>query len=208
MKKNYLTLFEKVLKVNAFSLITMLCVLVSGGASAQKSKPALGVSLTSSLTGIGFGTQYSPGLFLVSGKKRIEAGPVFQKRDMNFTGFRANFSYTVYDGATALYPGNEKLELFFYNEAIWHNSAKLGKSQMQLEKQVSRNELKVDLAALSYKAVEAYAGFGLRIKLTNQLKWGNAIGVGGWHTISGEKDLEREYNSMSLVFRTNLTWQF
>ncbi|MDP2385428.1 MAG: hypothetical protein Q8M29_03580 [Bacteroidota bacterium] len=195
--------------ISSLNKIILSVVIASTSMYAQENKARLGMSATSSVTGSGFGTIYSPGIFLTTGKSLFEAGLSVQKRKLNVSGARINYEYTVFDGATSPCSeySNERLELYFFANATYHNSAYLSKAQLRLEKQVNK-ESSMKFNELKYNAAEMYGGFGLRIKVLNKLKWVNSMGVGGWKTFKGETNLERACTDMGLLFSTKIMYTF
>ncbi len=196
--------FKKVIYILFFCLLFLLTKNESCNAQGLK----FGISAMSSISGNGFGSEYSPGVFFIKGRKRLETGVMIQKRGLNVSGYRVNYAYTVFDGAILKDEGNHNLELFFFLDGIYHNNAKLGISQLRLENQVKKRGSTIKFDELRYKSAEGYTGFGLRIKITDHLKWANAIGIGGWGTLYGEKKLDREYQGFGIMLKTNLTFQF
>lgn len=209
----HFTLFQinknSVSTIFLFKIIIVL-LLISNIGFSQGARIHFGISAASSITGSGFGIQYSPGVFCKFGNKNIEIGAIIQKRNFNASGVRVNYEYTVFDGENLQYgeEGNRNLELFFFSTIIYEHAAKLSSAQIRLERKVSRAESAKEYDKFEFNAIEAYEGFGLRIKLSNRLKWVNSIGVGGWKTFFGERSLDREYNSVGLFLRTSLSYQF
>lgn len=183
-------------------------LLLSKTALAQSTKDkALGFSASSIVSSSGFGTLYSPGVFYSSGKHFIEVAPSFQKREFHLSGVRLRYEYTVFDGSKIVKNeyGNENLELFFFGGVRYHHSAILSKAQIRREELVARGkETNIVFEELKYRAVESYVGFGLRRKLSKKIKWSNSIGFGAWHTIKGEKNVDRECTGPGISLKTSL----
>ena len=197
-----LSLIKTTVKLFVFTLLLSKTVLAQSG-----KEQVFGFSASSTINSSGFGTTYSPGVFYSSGKHLFEVAPVFQKRDFNLSGVRLNFEYTVFDGAKAVQNeyGNENLELFFFTGTNYHHSAILSKAQIRREELVARGkETTIVFEELKYQAVESYAGFGLRRKLSKKIKWSNSIGFGAWYTIKGEKNIDREYSGPGISLKTSL----
>lgn len=191
----------------ATKLIVCTLLLSKAGLAQLDKEHAFGISASSMVTCSGFGTIYSPGVFYSSGKHLVEAAPLFQKRDAHLSGARLNYEYTVFDGARVANNeyGNENLELFFFGGVNYHCSAILSKAQIRREEMVARHkESAIVFENLKYKALESYAGFGLKRKLSKKIKWSNLIGFGGWQTLKGEKNIDREYAGPGIILKTSL----
>jgi len=207
-------------KYFGFFLFFSLFLLVSINAKSQDGThncfKNFGIGTTSTITSSGHGTFYSLRVQYTSKRTTLSFGPVVQKRNMNLSGFQAGFEYTLFADGITEDMGNDfenysnlerKVELFAFASSIYNNSAYLSKSEIRMECSNSEEKTK-SFEDLKLKTFENYTGVGLRIKFTDQLKWTNSIGVGGYVTLSSTNEMTRERQAIGLLLRTGLTYQF
>lgn len=189
--------------------IVALSLLVSTNAVSQTKKTHFGVSASSSLSGAGFGTMYTPGVYYKTDKTKIELGLNIQKRKFNMSGMQVNFEYILFDDQKGCYNDGlmGDLELFSFATVRYNSSAYLSKGQIGREKKINPDNNR-SFDNLKFSAIEGYVGLGLKIRVVDNLKWSNSIGFGGWKTLSGDKSLYREYNSVSIALNTGLSFDF
>lgn len=209
MKNQYLKFAQKAQQSFKGVCIVALSLCLSSSLLSQSETAKFGVSATSSISGAGFGTMYTPGVFLQKNNCKIELGMNIQKRKFNISGMQANFEYTLFDDSKGCYEGDlaGDLELFVFSAIKYSSNAFLSTSQIKREKMINKDS-NVPYENLKYMAVEAYVGVGLKVKLTSKLKFNNSIGFGGWKTIRGENRIYRDYNGMSISLTTGLSYNF
>ena len=176
----------------------------------SQSEPAkFGVSANSSISGAGFGTMYTPGLFYQKNDCKIELGMNVQKRKLNVSGMQVNFEYTLFDDSKGCYEESlaGDIELFVFSTIKYNSNAYLSTSVIKKEKMINKDD-KIPYENLKYTAIEGYVGVGLKIKLTENLKYNNSIGFGGWTTLKGENGLYRDYDGISICLTTGLSYDF
>lgn len=188
-------------------LALLLCLnnsLLSQGESAK-----FGISATSSISSDGFGTMYTPGVFYQKNNCKIELGMNVQKRKLNISGMQVNFEYTLFDDSKGCYEGSlaGDMELFAFSTIKYSSRAYLSTSQIKIEKMIGKDS-NILYEDLKYTAVEGYVGLGLKVKLSNKLKFNNSIGLGGWKTLEGENCLYRNYDGVSISLTTGLSYDF
>lgn len=177
------TIYLKGLKTALIILfVTVLFIFVTIMSSAASNPISL--RLTNKISGGGLGSSYSPELVFNFNRSSISLGANIQKRKTNLSGINAEYQY--YTGKQS-----EKVNVFFYGDAQYHHSAILGKSSCNLEERVS-DDLFNNHAAMNFRVVEAYGGFGLRINHNSLFSSQFSIGTGMYHT------LDRNYNDLKL----------
>ena len=209
MKNQNLKIGQNIkLSVKCISILA-LSILISTKMFSQNKKSGFGISTSSSISGAGFGTMYTPGIYYQFNKTKIELGLNIQKRKLNTSGAQINFEYLLFNDEKGCYNdglmGN--IELYSFATIRYNSSAYLSKGQVGREKKINPdNNVRYDNLKLS--AIEGYAGFGVKIKLVDNLKWNNSIGFGGWQTLSGGNNLYREQSSVSLTLGSSLSYDF
>ncbi len=133
----------------------------------------------------GYGTLYNPMLCYAKGRSSYAIGPTIQKQKMNFCGMQFNYDYTIAGENTpcAADMFNPRLELFCFVTTAYNKNALLSKYTIKQEREDTYND-KQNLSKLRFQSVEAYGGFGLKIKLTEKIKWTNCIGAGGYASLN------------------------
>lgn len=196
------------LSVKCISIVA-LAILLSTNVFSQNKKSGFGISASTSISGAGFGTLYTPGVYYSKNKTKIELGLNIQKRKLNTSGAQINVEYLLFSDEKGCY--NDGLmgdvELFSFATIRYNSSAYLSKGQIGREKKINPDN-NMSYGNLKLSAIEGYAGFGLKVRIIDNLKWNNSIGFGGWQTLSGEKTLYREYSSVSLTLGSSLSYDF
>ena len=209
MKRQNLKFAEKAQQTFKGVCILVLSLCLNNSSLSQSEPAKVGISVTSSISGAGFGTMYTPGVFYQKNNCKIELGMNVQKRKLNISGIQSNFEYTLFDDSKDCYGRslNGGLELFVFLTNKYSSGAYLSTSQIKRERMIGKDG-NIPYENLKYTAIEGYVGVGLKIKLSNKLKFNNAIGFGGWKTLKGENGLYRDYNGVSISLTTGLSYDF
>ena len=209
MKNKNLKFAEKAQQSFKGICILALSLCLNNSLLSQDKHEKFGISATSSISSDGFGTMYTPGVFYQKNNCKIELGMNIQKRKLNISGMQANFEYTLFDDSKGCYEKNlaGDLELFVFSTIKYSSSAYLSTSQIKIEKMIGKDN-NISYENLKYTAVEGSVGVGLKIKLSNKLKFNNSIGLAGWKTLEGENGLYRDYNGVSISLTTGLSYDF
>jgi hypothetical protein len=188
-------------------LSTAISLSINNKAISQNKNSKFGVSISNSLSGDGFGAIYSPSSYFKNKNYQIGFGLNIQKHNLHVSGAQINFDYALYNESKGSLSGNSAgdLELFSFSIIRYNSNAFLSAAQISRERKINP-ESNLPLDKLKFSAVEAYAGFGLKLSLAKRIKWGNSIGIGGWKTLTGKNSLYRDYNSLSLILNTSLSF--
>jgi len=202
--KNYIvTLLNRIgAKRNRILILVLVILLVQKGIG-QSSAIKYGVSISRSSSGNSFGPFYNPGAIVKVRNNQFELAANIQQRNTRFSGAQFTHEYIYFGGDEAV---EEKTQLFvFYNMKLITN-ASLNRRNAYIERRNSP-ESKVNFDNLRFTTMEAYIGFGLKLKLTEHLKLASLIGIGAWSTLSGESNLLcRDYKSMSLTLKIGVSY--
>jgi hypothetical protein len=202
MKKTLTTLKTS----HCFLLFVLL--LGSAGINARDNyNRCFGIRGTASISANRFGTIYCPSLFYKSGNSSIAIGAAIQEHRLSASGLQFNYEYTLLDPSRNADCYIDWLELYTFASVTYYNHASLGKT-VCAEEHLSNRELAVDPAALRLKALDTYAGFGLRIALGKNLKWFNAVAIGGYSVFNSPGGLYYNNRALGLLVRTGVSWQF
>lgn len=177
---------------------TMLCVVCfNGNAQTQ-----FGIEATSSVTGSGQGAQHSPRVFYKYQKSAVAIGPIIQKQGLNFSGLQIEYQYNLYGDDHDIITDN--LELFCFINSIYNNTV-LSKNEIKREGILSSDKSN-SFINFKYKTVENYIGLGLRLKITNDLLWLNAIGFGAYYSFENNHNVYHNQKGVALLLRTGLVY--
>ena len=191
-----------------FKAITFILVLIlqSNFSNAQISKKCFGLILNTTTTGNGHGLIFSPGIIFNSNKSQLALEFNFQKRNGNFSGTQLTYEYAIYNGSNPrnLYCDKDIFDVFLYLNARYNSNLVLGDNQIRIEKKADP-ESSTDFSNLKFSTAEMYLGFGVRTKIAKHIKWVNSIGIGGYETLSGAKDIYREGSTICLTLKTGLS---
>lgn len=195
-------------KTLAFLGIIIFCM--SGYNAISRTIPPgyFGVRGSAAISASRFGTMYSPALTYRSGRSTLSVGATLQKKDkFSLSGFQLTYEFTLLDPLLQRDCNLEWLEVYSFMHLGYHDRVYLGK-QVCDEERFCNKELKTDPAQLKLKAIEGYAGFGCRIKLYKNLKWFNAIGLGGYNVLNSTEGLFYNKSAVGLMVKTGLSYQF
>jgi hypothetical protein len=184
-------------------IILLFFVLAAGICTGQTKKTGLTLTASTSLSGNGFGAIYNPGISLISGNSRFGIAAAIQSHTMNFSGAQMNYEYELTEGCDE----DQRIHLFVFANATYFSNASLSKRWIAMERKVAP-ENTLALESLKFNSVEGYAGFGAKCRLSNHLDLFGSVGAGGWYTISGNRQLFREYCSPSIQLKAGISWSF
>lgn len=209
MKTQTLKIGQKAQQTVKGVCIVALSLCLNNNLLSQNQSPKFGVEATSSISGAGLGTIYAPGLYYKANDCKIELCLNIQNRKFNISGIQVNFEYTLFDDSKGCYNASlaGDLELFVFSTIKYNANAFLSNSQIKREQKVSPDK-NLPLENLKFSVVEGYVGTGLKVKLSERVKWSNSIGFGGWKTLKGEQNLYRDYNGVSIGLNTSLSMDF
>lgn len=173
---------------------------VSGQQLTERAGVQAGFAVTACVAANGYGTQYVPAFSLRSNRQTWFFGPVVQKQRLNLSGFQLNFDYRL-AGGDPNENCSERTMLFCFATVAGHSNARMGKQTMGIERLANRG-YEGDLSALRFRSVEGYTGFGVKIKLNDQLQWTTALGVGGYTSFHFPEHLYYSAHNMTLLIRT------
>ncbi len=181
-------------------VLTMVCVIYLNGMSQNQ----FGIEAVSTITGSGHGTQYSPRIFYKHQKSTISIGSIIQKQKMHLSGWQAEYQYHLSGNNKG--EASERYELFCFINSIYNNGY-LSSNEIKKEEMLSSDKSN-SYINFKYKTVENYIGFGLKLKLINNLWWSNAVGFGGYYSFENNNNMYHEQQSVSLLLRTGLSFHF
>ncbi|MCW3084709.1 MAG: hypothetical protein JWP12_2075 [Bacteroidetes bacterium] len=190
-------------------IVIINLLLASGSLFAQnrvKSHGSLGLRVSSTISANRFGAIYAPSVFYKSKRNLFAAGIMVQKQDPHFCGFQGNYEYTILDGNS----GDcylRWLELFAFATAGYYNQAQLGHTVCE-EERTENPDFKENLDDKKFKALEAYAGFGLRVTFLKNFKWFSCIGIGGYDVLNAPQGMYYNTHAVGMLMRTGISYQF
>lgn len=161
-----------------------------------------GFAVTACVAANGYGTQYVPAFTVRSNRQTWFFGPVVQKQRLNLSGFQLNFDYRL-AGGDPNENCSERTILFCFATVAGHSNARMGKQTMGIERLANRG-YEGDLHALRFQSVEGYTGFGVKLKLNDQLQWTTALGFGGYTSFNFPGNLYYSPHNMTLLIKTGL----
>lgn len=200
--------FSNSLKKVLLSLIVLSLLIASNYTFAQNTlKGSFGIRGTASISANRFGTLYCPSLYYRSERNLLSFGVIFQERNSYATGLQLNYEYTLVDPSKDLDCNLEWLELYAFLNFNYHYNAFLGKSVCD-EERYSNKELTIDPAKIKLEAIDNYVGFGLRIMLTQNIKWFNGVGIGAFNVFNVPDELFYNNRGLGLLLRSGISYQF
>ena len=199
------------LKIAAKSIVVMLLGFIlstqySFGqqlASAQNGN--FGLAVSGMFNADGYGIQYLPSVYYQKNRGTYFIAPIVQKQKANVSGVQLNYEYTFVAAGEA--DGAKGLELFGFATGLFQSNALLGKQAVYNE-HMKYPESTEDVSKLRIKSIEAYAGFGLRIKLFKNIKWVNSIGGGGYASFNVPANMYYANHNFGLMLKTGISIGF
>ncbi|HXU25748.1 MAG TPA: hypothetical protein VN698_00845 [Bacteroidia bacterium] len=186
-------------------LILLSFVLMAQFAFCQQTtslqKGNLGLSASSMFNADGYGVQYLPSVYYKKSRSLYSVAPIIQKQKANVSGVQLNYEYTIVAPGEADAKG---LELFCFATGLYQHNALLGGMALHNES-VANPEFSENVSQIHFKSVEAYAGFGLRIKLFKSVKWVNSIGAGGYASFNFPQHLYYAGHNVGLFLKTGIS---
>jgi hypothetical protein len=96
--------------------------------------------------------------------------------------------------------------LYAFVSGIYRPSAGLCKTAQILEA-TSESRSAEDIQNLRLQTYEGYAGFGLKVKVVNNLYWTNGIAFGGYYAANCPTDLYHQRSALGLIVKTGLFYR-
>jgi hypothetical protein len=218
MKTTITKLISKnILSKTQSSFIGLIILILLFGAnslfSQNKTKQVykLGLGVSSSVSGNAHGTIYDVSSHLYNGKNLLGVSACIQKRKENLCGFKINYMHFI-TGKEVLVNGNfeakngyTKTQLFFYSSVQFIKNGYLSFGAVKREELLNKNsEVASDFSNYKLSTAEACVGFGINIKITEQLVWSNYIGFGAYYHLNYTKPMYTEKAAPMLVLGTAL----
>lgn len=194
-------------------LIILILILGSNTLFSQNNKLGykLGLGISSNLSGNAHGTIYTISSHLYNGKNLFGVGACVQKRKENLCGVKINYMHFI-TGKEVLV--NEKFEpkdgygrtqLFFYSSVQYIQNGYLSFGAVKREELLNiKSEVPANFSNYTLSTAEACAGFGINIKISEQLVWSNYIGFGAYYHLNYSKPMYTEKAAPMLVLGTAL----
>jgi hypothetical protein len=213
-------IFDNTIRIKAAKAILLLLVCLQPFmAKAQLGydvyKHNLGITVTTSLTGSGFGSMQSPMVHYGYKNQLFLAGALVQKGE--WKGIKASYQYTLYGqeqrsfvshrGCNTFF--NPNLDFFAFASVRYENNVTLSKTWMTIEG-TDNAENQPDLKSIRFNAYEVNTGFGMRARLFEGFKIFGNVGVGYYcsKVTSGydEKKLYHNKNSCMVTLSAGITY--
>jgi hypothetical protein len=152
---------------------------------------------------------------LYNGKSLLSLGACIQKRSNSLCGARLSYSYMVMGEDDFLNNGSsfkesEKLQLYFFTYLQYIDKTPLSFGSLKREQLLSqRSEYNnVDFNKVKLSTVEAGIGFGLNIKLSQQLVLGSYIGLSTYYHSNYMVGMYADKMAPVLTLGTSLGFNF
>jgi len=199
-------------KAKAFMGILMLSLLtvIAPAQNTRKFYENFGVRASTTVSANRFGAIYSGSVSYKFNTHTFSVGATAQNKKFKPSGLQFNYEYTLMDGSKHYGSKIDRLQLYAFGMTTYHNNVFLGKSACEEEQSTVADDDRrpVDMSCVKLKAVDAYAGFGLRIAFLQNFKWYNSIGIGGYNVLNAPSGLYYNSRSMGLMVRTGISYQF
>lgn len=192
------------------ALLSLMIIFTLPTFAQQRS---VGISLNANYSGSGLGSFYIPSVYFQKNRSIISAGPVLNQNNPQSVGVQTCFDYSLKEqnklnlkNIYAYEEYNSRAELFLFATAMYRPACTLDQSSISLEgkPEDKRSEqiYSKDLEKSKFNTVEAYMGFGLKIRLCDRIKWANRIGAGGYYSPDCPDGLFHTKAAVSLLVRT------
>jgi hypothetical protein len=171
----------------------------------------LGLGAASGVSGNAHGIIYDVSTHLYNGKNLFGIGACIQKRKESLCGFKINYMHFI-TGKEKLVNGNfeskngySRSQLFFYSSMQFIKNGYLSFGAVKREEVLyPKSEIPSDFSNFKLSTAEACVGFGINIKITEQLVWSNYIGFGAYYHLNYTKPMYTEKAAPMLVLGTAL----
>jgi len=190
-----------------FILIVSLVFSLKYGICQQNTpvkKGNFGLAVSSIIDADGYGTQLLPSLYYKRNRNTYFIAPIVQKQKSNVSGLQFNYEYTLVSESEGY---SKRLELFCFATGLYQNNALMGKRALLVES-MANPEFSENICQIHFKSVEAYAGFGLRIKLFKTAKWVNSLGAGGYTSFNFPCHLYYANHNFGMILKTGFAIDF
>lgn len=207
--KNYSNFNTATMNVlmKAIIVVTLLLLTVTG-VFAQSNKNTLGIRSYLTVTGSGHGASITPALFYRHNRAIVSVGPIVSMKCNKVNGVQASYEYMLVGASKNMSECyfNEKFELFAFSAVQYRPSDCLSKGAIEMEQ---TSEMKSNpYEHMKVSTAEAYAGFGLKVKIIKGLQWSNSIGMGGYYSPNSPSEIYRQRSNACLILRTGLYYSF
>jgi hypothetical protein len=215
-----------------FVFVIIISIIIAGASTAKAQNDSLlknnvGIALNSTVTGSGHGTHYTALLTYRFQRVSVAAGLGIQKRKLNPCSAQLSYEYTLFSSEYAT-PHSEEydengnpviaedvyahrncnLEVYLFATTSYSQGAYLSQAALADEVYFNRTGAEVDNSKLKLNTAEVYSGFGIRYKITNELKAYAAIGFGAYYSPGQASGLYRPQQDFSLMMRSGISYQF
>jgi hypothetical protein len=186
-----------------YKIMIVSIILVTSSLNSLAQKTIKAIEVSSDVTGSGLGGNIFAGMSLTHGNSSWGFGANFQRQKFNFSGMQLNYRHTAWCNE------NKNVELFFYGNLLIHTSAFLSQKSVKME-EAYRPEEECNYNKLSFKVIEAYAGFGTKFNHTKRLSTVCNLGFGGFETLNKNYNIKmhREKSGLGLQLRFALLFNF
>lgn len=200
----------------AFVVISNLLISNSGFAQGKIIDGyKMGFGIASDFSDNAHGTIYTVSSHLYNGKQLFGIGPCVQKRKGNLCGLKINYTRFVIgqevmvDNDFEAEDGYSRVQLFFFSSVRCIVNGRLSFEAIKSEESYGKNDQNIiDFSNKKLSTLDACLGFGLNIKITNQLVWYNSVGFGAYYHLNYKKVMYTEKIAPMLVVGTALRWNY
>lgn len=177
----------------------------------------LGGGLDVSSTGNAHGTFYIPSVSLNKNRSTFFVGALLQKRTLNFSGARVNYSWDLTGeklferegGETDENPSNEKplrqlihLNIFAFGQYI-HNT-NLSYSSISIEQRASLLRNEISWADTKLTTAEIGVGFELEVRITERIRWKTYVSSAFYYHINYINGMYHDRMAPTLLLGTGI----
>ncbi len=179
---------------------------------SSKSPYLLGMSVGSHISGNSHGTIFEVGANLYNGKNIFSLGACIQKRSMELSGGRFNYT-RILTGQEDLSTSEpdfvmdpSRLQLFFYTRVEYLNNAQLSYNAVKKEETLVKNheENGFNVSNVRLSTIDASAGIGLNVKISKKLVLANYVGFGTFYHLNYKPGMYCDKVAPVLVLGTAL----
>jgi hypothetical protein len=173
-----------------------------------------GAGIGTHISGNAHGNIYDVYGSLYNGKNLISFGPCIQNNSNPLSGARISFSHML-TGQDDLSKNSitnfedDKLQLFVFSFCQYLHNAHLSSGAIKQEQLMSRgNEHQLDYNSIKLSTIELGVGFGLNLKLSKKMVWGNYIGISTIYHTNYINGLHTDKIAPVLVVGTSFGFNF
>jgi len=164
------------------------------------------------ISGDGHGTMYEGSLNLSNGKNIFSLGAIIQKRKTEFSGVSFSYVKPLFSRDYSYYGlpyeefAEKNVQLFLFSKGSYIHQSRLSYNSEKLEEKAFYSETDIipDFSSTKFSTVEAFAGFGLNVKLGSSLVWGNYIGFGTYYHLNYLKGMHHARMAPVIALGTSI----